>query len=557
MRVTDFWTTVARGQVTRRRLLTSAGITSTGAFLAACGVRSKPKTATTGSSGAAEQPRRGGKFTTVRQGGPPASNNVFSDYGEATFLAGALQYDRPFFTKFQQPYVLGAAESIEQPDPTTLVMKLKAGLKYQNLPPVNGRDVAADDIVAGHLYNKSLANSYQNTLERSGMDSISASDSRTVVLKLKAPRAYLFSASELGAASGNEIVPKELLDKLETNTPVGSGPYQQTPDTTANVTYKYKRFDGFRDAGKGLPYIDEREVRIMADASAIEAAFRSQQLDFYGYPTNTQAKRLQADLGNKIVVYRYLTPQTFTFNTNPKRAPWTDPRVREAMYRIIDRKQILDLVFQGEGVLPPGLVSAALTDYQPSESETAQFWKHDPAEGKKLLEAAGFDFGKEYSTVFPSQLPTTSQSAQVVQQQLAAVGVKSYLTGLETAAWFAKVRDSGDFDMDYSNNPAFDTPQQSMRLHHTQTNFVVQYAGIKDPKFDAMIEKTEQTLDHNQLVQQVKQTQLALLGAYTNLFVVHTLYVYQVYWAHVRNLQPSPLYSFVPDQLNEVWIAPH
>src|SRR4029079_16566253 len=76
--------------------------------------------------------------------------------------------------------------------------------------------------------------------------------------------------------------------------------------------------------------------------------------------------------------------------------PWqSDDRVRQAMYRAVDRQQILQLVFASKGVLPPALLQAGLTNYQLDPKDTAQYFKIDIAEGKKLLQAANWDSNRE------------------------------------------------------------------------------------------------------------------------------------------------------------------
>ena len=67
--------------------------------------------------------------------------------------------------------------------------------------------------------------------------------------------------------SSQAIVPKELLPTLDTALPVGSGPY--TLDSAQlNSRYVYKKSPTYRDASKGLPYIDEREVVMLIDPVA-------------------------------------------------------------------------------------------------------------------------------------------------------------------------------------------------------------------------------------------------------------------------------------------------
>jgi ABC-type transport system substrate-binding protein len=388
------------------------------------------------------------------------------------------------------------------------------------------------------------------------MDSITAPDDLTVVIKLKTPRAWLFSVAEMGSLTGAQIVPKELLDKLPDATPVGSGPWQQT-DAVPQVSYTYKRFDGYRDAAKGLPWIDEHTVRCLSDPTAIEAAFRGGELDYFG-PSVTQAKQLQSDLGNKIAIDRYLGVSMQDMNSNPTRAPWTDARVRQAIYRILDRQQLLDLVYQGDGTLPWGVFAAGLEGWQLTQAETAKYWVHDLQAAKQLLTAAGFDFSKDYSMITNGVAGTQlNQAALVVQQQLKAAGITSHLTVLATPEWFKAVQTTGDFDLNVSGQPAFDCPERPLRYHHTHSGGVVVYGGGRDPNIDAMIDKSEQTADPSARDKLIHDIQIALLDFYSIFIQFPTPYTYFARYNYVRNYELSKVSSAAPAYQTEAWIAPH
>src|SRR5690606_20375627 len=115
-----------------------------------------------------------------------------------------------------------------------------------------------------------------NSFQRNFLDHAEATDERTVVYHLQHPSAYLFSGTQLGHAVSQCIVPSELtLGDFDQSEPVGSGPYQ-LKSAQFQVRYEYERNPTYRDADKGLPYIDERVwLPIATDPSADEAAFRS------------------------------------------------------------------------------------------------------------------------------------------------------------------------------------------------------------------------------------------------------------------------------------------
>lgn len=55
-----------------------------------------------------------------------------------------------FYESFDPPiehYIPHLAESVEMPDPLTLIFHIRRGVPWQNKPPMNGRELTADDIV--------------------------------------------------------------------------------------------------------------------------------------------------------------------------------------------------------------------------------------------------------------------------------------------------------------------------------------------------------------------------------------------------------------------------
>ena len=538
------------GYPNRRQMLRGGvALAASVSFLAACGSKSAssdkkespaagrqstalPSSGTSVAATSAKPAKKGGRF--VRDS-TLASNNyhVYANYAEGYNLSGMTVYDRLMTAKLDdRRYQLEAVASVEQPEPLRIVLKLKPGMTFHNVAPVSGRAVKADDIVAAQDFLKTFSRAENNGFQRQFLAKAEAPDDTTVVYTLAKPFAYLFASTQLCNPTGQAIVPKEQLPNLDNATPIGSGPYVFA-EATMNSRYLYKRNDKYRDAAKGLPYIDEREVLVINDPVAQEAAFRSgQTMQFL--PPPSVVDRIVSEMGSKIVDEKFLSPGQFTFNLQMKRAPWTDMRVREAIYRLTDRQQFVNLVYRGKAVVPAGPMMAGLKAYQLDPKDTAPYFKNDVAEARKLLESAGWDFNKEFEISINTN-PVNNQAGEVWQQQLAKAGFKVRPTPLPFAEWLPNRVGKGDFDLIIGSQPGGDTPYRAMRNHHSDTLDVYNNVGLQDKEIDAMIEKSEVTLDFQENVKLVKQIQLEVLKRYSGQYIIVTEERDWLRWTYLQN----------------------
>ena len=204
MTSSSYWTRALGHRASRRSVLRAGGLAGAGlvgAALIGCGedeptptTPTPPPDATPTPTTPDEDPRRGG--TLSPHSNVPAADtfNVVVNAWEGYQLSGEQIYDRPISARpDERRFVLEAAESIEQPDTTTVVLKLKPGLIYQDRPPVNGRAVEAEDIVEFQYYCRDEDQAENNAFQNNSMDSVEAPDSQTVIFHLQRPNAYLFS----------------------------------------------------------------------------------------------------------------------------------------------------------------------------------------------------------------------------------------------------------------------------------------------------------------------------------------------------------------------------
>jgi peptide/nickel transport system substrate-binding protein len=284
-----------------------------------------------------------------------------------------------------QPELEGElAKSWERsPDGMAFTFKMTPGIKWQNLPPLNGRPfVAADAAFAMNRYKtEGVHQSYYVNV-----DSITAVDDSTLKVSMKKPVAdFLFPIG----SQKQTIFPKELVDSGEiTKKAIGTGPMIMTEMTPASrVT-----FDKNPDYWETKVLLDGFEFRIQPDHSARLAAFRAQQVD-YAYAVVSSLSDVHSLVDTNPDVQINMLPGTtgvaFAFNlANPK---FADERLRQGISLAINRDAILQIVFEGLGRVAATQPWTYIFDQEPTvASGQLGPWTHyDPKQAKQLLDAAG------------------------------------------------------------------------------------------------------------------------------------------------------------------------
>ena len=541
----SYWDKVATNRIARRRLLRSGAALSVGAAaLALIGCGDDDDDSGTSPSAGAEvtgsegDPEPGGRFVSITRA--QENFDVVHNWSEGFTLSGVNVYDRPITAREDdRRFVLEAMESLEQPDPLTVVMKLKPGQTYHNAAPVNGRAVKAADIVATQEYVRDAEDAFDKTFQRDFLELAEAPDDVTIIYHLKKPTAYLFAENLLGAGSGQMIIPPETLDNLKEAKQIGSGPYS-VAEADLGIGYLYQKNPEFRESSRGWPYIDEREVKVIGDAVAKEAAFRAGQVDLWTGLTSSQAQTVPQDMGDQVQFLR--RPQfggrAWQLNMTKEDMPWRDIRVREALWRLTDRQQMLDLAEGGEGEIGTGLTPTSLTEYALDAKDTDEFYTQDIEKAKQLLNAANFDFDREYD-LFTASSETWRAAGQVWANQLEKSGMKVRVDSNPSYQVFVTWAQN-DWFFQISNPPGDNTPSNYMRIQHSDSwSDVYHNFALFDPEIDALIEKAEVTIDSEENVNLVKQIQMECIQKFTSCYIVHTPNDLRILSSKVQNYELS------------------
>jgi peptide/nickel transport system substrate-binding protein len=393
----------------------------------------------------AGQPRRGGTLR-VRGFDPP-------NFDHHLTLAGFTQSTVSFvYSKLVRHKVGGdvppgtfiiepdLAERWEALDDTTYIFHLRQGVKWHNKPPVNGRELVADDVK--FTYDRFLsepANTNRYLLD--SVDRIEVVDRYTVKFLLKEP--YVWFLSVLAYPISMWIIAPEVVqqfgDLKKAETAIGTGPFiLERYDPNVKTIFK-RNPDYYRD---GQPYVDAVEWLVIPDESTGLAMYRTGQLDCapgINWAVRQQDLEALKNTHPHLRYQDYLSQSGSVVTMRTDMPPFTDARVRRAISHAIDRQAIIEAVW-GRGAPTPA-VSRGLVEWTLPVDQLgagAKYYEYDPKEAGRLLAAAGFSKG------FKTQLTVTSglgrdrvDEAQLVQGYLKDVGIEAELKIQEYGAYVA------------------------------------------------------------------------------------------------------------------------
>jgi len=342
-------------------------------------------------------------------------------------------------------------ERWEEPDATTLIMHLRQDVKFQNTPPVNGRDLVADDVV--YSLERLCGSSYASSV---GYDylfqSVKALDRYTVEFKYDLSR-YHYQGWYGSLATGNTwIVPREVVEQYgdlkDPTVQVGSGPYvleDYVPGSSLAFTKNpyYWQMDE-RYPENRLPYIQNVNFLIISDVSTRLAGLRTGKIDKLTDTTVVQFYQAETLMKtNPELKYRELLPETrSSVSVKCDVTPFNDIRVRHALSMAVDRQSIIDKYYKGHAVFTAFPVSPGWTDvYIPPEEwpeDIRAIYEYNPTRAKQLLAEAGYPDGFKMEVQETSTLTDQIEVLQLLKGYFAAIGVDMDIKIMEFAAYITQ-----------------------------------------------------------------------------------------------------------------------
>ncbi len=499
----------------------------------------------------AGQPKRGG-ILRVRGYDPPHfdhhltlnfKTNTTLSFAYSTLVRYKVGADVRPGTFTVEPHL---AERWEQPDDTTYIFNLRHGVKWHNKPPLNGRELAADDVK--FTYDRFLTeqgNPLRFTLE--SVDRIEIVDRYTVKFLLKEPFVWLINV--LANPYSTWIIAPEVVQKFDDlkkpESVIGTGPFileRYEP----NVKTVFKRNPDY--FLKDQPYVDGVEWLVLDDPSTGLAMYRAGQIDCGPAP---QWGVRQQDLESLKKSHPNLVYQDFLSNVTASvlymrtdMPPFNDVRVRRAISMAIDRQGIIEAVYiRGE---PTPAIARGATEWSlPIDQlgEGARYYQYDPKEARRLLAEAGFAKGfKTPISTTGGYGPDLLDVVQLVQRSLKDIGIEAEMKLQEYGAYMATTF-LGKFE-GLAMGPLSITWEPDSVLYGMYAPDQPRNSGhVNDAKLTAMLKEQRRTKDleaRKQLIFDIQRYVAAQqYYVYTNSGIITG-----TWQPYVKNYAPNPTFDF-------------
>jgi len=485
--------------------------------------------------------------------------------GEATWLSSSIN---------RMALKAGClAESWESPDLQTLIFHIRKGVRYALNPKseasrlVNGRELNADDVVFSLSRASTVPTGYYAAAYpyMAKTTTITAPDKWTVVIKCK-PEYYGDAISVY--PDYQAIVPREVVEKYgdlrDWRNSCGTGPFILT-DFVSGSSAAFVRNPNYwaKDpvgAGKGnqLPYLDGVKFLIIPDFSTRLAALRTAKIDHVSgvsLDDATSLRRTNPEL--KYVRYQSDPAYHIGMRTDKKGSPFSDVRVRRALYLAMDKNAILKEYYGGEAELlnwPIVRRKEYEKAYCPLEQLPAEvrelYQDYNPDKAKQLLAEAGYPNGFK-AKVICWNTATQVDLFSLLKSMWAKVGVDLTIDAKEYGVWSSIVVSRAYDDMLYSY-PAGSGTYYRMNAYWGPSQMNISY--VNDPKIDEARAKMERLFfDEDKMEQFHRELMPYVLGqAYAISPPWPYLYVFWQPW--VKNFYGVISVGYLNGQSYVKWI---
>ena len=445
------------------------------------------------------------------------------------------------------------AESWEQPDLQTLIFKIRQGVRFHDKPPVNGREVTADDFVWSlyrcQEYPKSEFYMPPETPENQLVHA-TALDKWTVEVKLPSPDPFRVET----VGKNIVLIPREMFEEKgsfeDWRNECGTGPFTITDAVTGtSITYSrssnYWMTDPFHPENR-LPYVDEIKLQLIRDPATRLAALRTGKIEVLMGITLEDAEMLWQS--NPELNYKQLPPSgSRCVYLNCGTEPFQDIKMRQAVFMATDFDAIVKEMYKGQAEILtwPFISSVGPEIYTPIEelpteitvdgsgASARDLFSYDPDKARQLMAEAGYPNGLKIS-LYSGPGKDYSETIPVITHYWGDIGIECEVDVMEEAVLWGHtmtVTYPNAARCGWGNAPPAYAFEYGYRTGHPWNS-----CGVVDPYLDTTWDEIKATLDPVERNTKWKElAQYAIEQAYYYTFPAPFRYTFWQPWVKQYN----------------------
>ena len=393
------------------------------------------------------------------------------------------------------------AESWETPDIETIIIHLRKGVYWQDKPPVNGRELTAEDVVYVYHRQYGLGGGFDTFSPYIGNEafvkvkSIEATDKYTILVKHEPSVEVIWKF--FGYGYGDDVYPREAVeqgDLEDWKQAVGTGAFMIDDYVSgASITYvKNPNYWGYdeRHPENKLPYADVFKYMIIGDFATELAAFRSGKIDKMGTVGGVISPRQLDGILRTNPDTQYGQWNTYGWELKMKYnvEPFDDIRVRRALQMAINPEVISETHYLGQmspEYKPLVNMVGYYTPFDQLPEEVIAAHTYNPEKAKELLAEAGYPNG------FKTHILCTNAQdidlLQIAKGYLTEIGVDLDIRVMDGGAWWGVCSTGEAEQMVYGYGAQKSTGTGVLGHYHPDKPW--NYARINDPHFNDLFDQ--------------------------------------------------------------------
>ena len=381
-------------------------------------------------------------------------------------------------------------------DRLTYTFTLREGVKFHN-----GDTVTAEDVV--YSINRCAAATETGIVQVeafSVIQSIEAVDERTVTITIAEPSNEFLSYLTVA------VLPADY-DQQDT-APIGTGPFEFV-SRAAQDSVVLEKFDEYWGTPANL---DKVTLKIIENADSLMMSLQSGAIDLCSHLTSTQV----AQLGDDFNVAEGTMNLVQAMYLNNAEKPFDDVRVRQALCYAVDKQAIIDIAFDGYGSPIGSSMYPAFGKY--FDDSLTNYYTKDVDKAKALLADAGYPNGFEMTITVPSNYKPHMDTAEVLVQQLADIGVKATIQPIEWESWVSDVYAGRQFQSTVVGVDASTMTARALLERFTST-YGKNFINYNNAEYDALFQQVLASNDDAEQTALYKQMEQNLTENAANVYI--------------------------------------
>jgi peptide/nickel transport system substrate-binding protein len=376
-------------------------------------------------------------------------------------------------------------------DGLTYAFELAPGAVFHNGVPLTAEHVVFS-------FERAMAEDSVNAQKQlfEPIAAVVAKDADTVEITLRRPTGHFL----FNLGWGDMVIVEPSSAETNKTAPVGTGPFRFARWVTGDRVEIVRNPDYWGEA----PALASATFKFIPDPAAATSAMLAGYIDaFPNFPAPEALLQFESNPAYQVVIGS--TEGETILAINNAKAPFDDIRVRRALAHAIDRQAVIDGAMFGYGTP----IGSHFAPHHPAYVDLTGRYPYDPEEARALLAEAGVD-GLELTLKLPPP-SYARRGGEIIQAQLAAVGIEAAIIPMEWAEWLEQVFRGKDFDLTIVSH----TEPMDIDIYARDDY----YFGYDNPAFDAVIAALAATDDPAERTALFGEAQTILAEDSVNVFL--------------------------------------